>query len=177
MFGREQPAITGFRAPLQQLAASTERKNRDLRDRTPSDTDNKCHTPAMVVSAQCFCLERASNGSFGTSQLSSWCVCMSLSPLKINTDLLDKVETQQKPVYLKKPMWTVSTFDQEMWNGCRLWTDTPWCPHHHQTWEKLSRVCLASPFLGCWRCVKVKDGSLVGEIRSSRSQMSWSEQD
>lgn len=28
----------------------------------------------------------------------------------------------------------------------------------------LQSLCLASPFLGCWRCVKVKDGSLVGEI-------------
>lgn len=44
MLGREQPAITGFEAPLQQLAANTERKNRELRDRTPSDTDNKCDT-------------------------------------------------------------------------------------------------------------------------------------
>lgn len=116
MFGREQPAITGFKAPSQRLAANTERMNRELRDRAPSDTDNKRQTPAIVISAQCFCLERASNGLFGTSQPPPpGCV-----PLKINTDLLDKVETQQKTMRLKEPMWTESTFDQEMWNGCRL---------------------------------------------------------
>lgn len=124
MFGREQPAITGFKAPLQQLVAYMERKSRELRDRTPSDADNKCQTSAIVISAQCLCLQRASNGSFGTSQLSPWCIsdCVTVSfcPLKINIDLLDKVETQQKTICLKESTWTVSTFDQEMWNGCRL---------------------------------------------------------
>lgn len=51
MFGREQPAITGFKAALSAAASAGEKKP-EFRNRTPSDAGDKCHIgPARFVYA------------------------------------------------------------------------------------------------------------------------------
>lgn len=146
MFGREQPAVTGFKAALQQLAQ---------RGR-PECYGIILHlTPAINVKQQllsyqpCAFVDRVLVMALLVRHSCPCCIwnCVSIavshSSMEINGNLLGKVKTQWKTLYLKDPMRRV--FDRKMQNGYRLetWTGT------------LPARGLTCPFLGCcqgWFC-------------------------